>query len=225
MNDERYSRNFPSISREEQEILSTKTVAVIGCGGLGGYLINGLARIGIGKIKLIDCDTFFESNLNRQLLCTEENLGKSKAAEASLAVAKINSNVKTEVYIARLSKDNAKNILEGSDIVMDALDNIEGRLVAEKACEELGIYLIHGAAAGWRSQVSTVAPGSKTLEKIYPQGKKTSPPPVLPFAPGLTANIQLSEALKVLLGRDNTLENKLFISDLEHDVFSVIDLA
>jgi len=225
MNDERYSRNFPSISREEQEILSTKTVAVIGCGGLGGYLINGLARIGIGKIKLIDCDTFSESNLNRQLLCTEENLGKSKAAEASSAVAKINSNVKTEVYIALLSKDNAKNILEGSDIVMDALDNIKGRLAAEEACEELGIYLIHGAAAGWRSQVSTVAPGSKTLEKIYPQGKKTSPPPVLPFAPGLTANIQLSEALKVLLGRENTLENKLFISDLEHDVFSVIDLA
>ena len=223
--DERYIRNFPAISEEDQQELKNKTVAVVGCGGLGGYLINGLARIGIGKIKLIDCDTFSESNLNRQLLCTEENLGKSKAAEASLAVAKINSNVKTEVYIARLSKDNAKNILEGSDIVMDALDNIEGRLVAEKACEELGIYFIHGAAAGWRSQVSTVAPGSKTLEKIYPQGKKTSPPPVLPFAPGLTANIQLSEALKVLLGRENTLENKLFISDLEHDVFSVIDLA
>ena len=101
---ERYTRNFPAISPEEQEILKEKTVTVIGCGGLGGYLINGAARLGIGKLRLIDCDVFSESNLNRQLFCTEKNLGKSKAQEAAKAVKIINSEVKAEAIRLRTSE-------------------------------------------------------------------------------------------------------------------------
>ncbi len=221
---ERYTRNFPAISPEEQEILKEKTVTVIGCGGLGGYLINGAARLGIGKLRLIDCDVFSESNLNRQLFCTEKNLGKSKAQEAAKAVKIINSEVKAEAIDCMVTDDNALDLLGGSDLVLDAFDNIEGRLVAEHACEQLDIYLIHGAAAGWCCQASTVAPGSRIFEKIYPQSVKMKPPAVLSFAPGFTANLQLSEMLKVLLGRYRSLEGKLLIADLERMRFNVVDL-
>ena len=221
---ERYSRNIPAISKEEQEILKNKTVTVIGCGGLGGYLINGAARLGVGKIRLIDCDVFSESNLNRQLFCTEKSLGKSKADEAAKAVALINSEVKAEAINCKVSEENAGVLLKGSDIVLDGFDNIEGRLAAEHACEELGIYFVHGAAAGWYCQASTVAPGKRHLEKIYKQTSKTDPPSVLTFAPGLTANIQLSEMLKVLVGQKPSLEGKLLIADLQHMTFNTVEL-
>ena len=221
---ERYSRNLPSISREEQEALKNKTVTVIGCGGLGGYLINGAARLGVGRLRLIDCDTFSVSNLNRQLFCTENALGKNKADEAAKAVAAINSEVKTEVFGCRLTEENALKLLETSDLVLDGLDNIEGRLAAERACEELGIYFIHGAAAGWYCQASSVAPGSRSIEKIYKKTEKTDPPSVPVFAPGLTANIQLSEMLKLLLWKKASLDGKLLIADLLHMTFNTVEL-
>ena len=163
-NMERYSRNYPAISEEDQETLKSKTVTVIGCGGLGGYLINGAARLGVGKLRLVDCDVFSESNLNRQLFCNESNLGKSKAKEAAKAVAKINSGIQAEALDSMLTGENAYELLKGSDLVLDALDNIDGRLVAERACAKLGIYMIHGAAAGWLCQAGTIAPGSAFLE-------------------------------------------------------------
>ena len=221
---DRYARNFPSVSKEEQEILKQKTVAVVGCGGLGGYIINAAARLGVGTLKLIDCDVFSETNLNRQLFCTEKNLGKSKAKEAAKAVAKINSEINTEVYDCMLTAENALEILKGSDAVIDAFDNLEGRLVTEKVCEELGIWFIHGAAAGWSCQASCIAPGSRFLEKIYPKNAKFSPPPVLPFAPSLTASVQVSEMLKVLLGKGDRLEGKLFMADLESMCFRIVDI-
>ena len=221
---ERYSRNFPAITEEEQEILRGKTVSIIGCGGLGGYLINGAARLGVGNLRLIDGDVFSESNLNRQLFCTEDNLGKSKAAEAAKAVAAINSGVKTQSFDLIMTDENACGILEGSDLVLDAFDNIQGRLVAEHACEALGIYLVHGAAAGWCCQAGTVAPGSRFFERIYPEGTKVKPPAVLAFAPGFTANVQLAEMLKLLLGKEPSLEGRLFMADLEQMRFDTVDI-
>ena len=221
---DRYARNFPALTPEEQEILKTKTVTVLGCGGLGGYLINGAARLGVGRLRLIDCDVFSESNLNRQLFCTEKNLGKSKAKEAAKAVAAINSEVGAEALDCKMTEENAGELLKGSDLVLDALDNIEGRLIAEHACEELGIYLIHGAAAAWCSQAGTVAPGSRFFEKIYPKEAKLKPPAVLSFAPGFTANVQLSEMLKKLLGREASLEGKLLIADLEQMRINIVEV-
>ncbi len=221
---DRYNRNFPSLTEDEQEMLKTKTVTIIGCGGLGGYLINGAARLGVGKLRLIDCDVFSETNLNRQLFCTEKNLGKSKAQEAAKAVGDINSEISAEAIDCMVTEENAYDLLKGSDLVLDAFDNIQGRLVAEHACEKLGIYLIHGAAAGWCSQASTIAPGSKTFEKIYPASIKIKPPAVLAFAPGFTANVQLSEMLKILLERKASLEDKLMVADLEKMNFNIVEL-
>ena len=220
---DRYKRNFPAISEAEQEILKSKTVSVIGCGGLGGNIIDSLARVGVGCIRVIDCDEFSESNLNRQLLSSEKNLGKRKAKEAAKRIKLINSEVKVKVVDKMLCKENAVKILKGSDIVVDAMDNIEGRFIAADACAELGIYFIHGAISGWCAQASTVAPGSDFLSKIYPRDVKLSPPSVLSFAPGFAAGVQVSETLKVLLGYEDTLENKLFIADLKNDTFNVID--
>ena len=220
---ERYKRNFPSIREEEQELLKTKTVSIIGCGGLGGNLIENMARLGVGCIRVIDCDEFSESNLNRQLLSTEKNLGRRKAAEAAKRIRAVNSEVKVKVIDRMLTAENAVKILKGSDLVLDAIDNIEGRFIAADACAALGIYFIHGAISGWCAQASTVAPGSGFLDKIYPRNLKAQAPSVLSFAPGFAAGVQTAEALKVLLGKEDTLENKLFIADLKSCSFQVIE--
>lgn len=221
---ERYVRNFPSISEEEQQILLGKTVSVIGCGGLGGHIIDEIARIGVGCIRVIDCDEFSESNLNRQLLSTEKNVGKRKAKEAAKRIKAVNSSVKVKVIDKALTAENAVSILKGSDIVIDALDNVEGRLIAEDACEKLGLYFIHGAVAGWCGQASTVAPGSGFLEKIYPKDSKLKAPSVLSFGPDLVAAIQAAEAIKVLLGRGDTLEGKLLMADLLNLTFETVEI-
>ena len=222
--EERYKRNIPAITEEEQAVLSTKTVAVTGCGGLGGHIIESLARIGIGRLLLIDCDEFSETNLNRQLFSKESNLGKRKVEEAKFRVHEINSNIDVEIIDQKIDSSNAEDILKNADIVIDALDNVDGRFAVCDACEKLGLYFIHGAIGGWRAQVSTIAPGSKGLDKIYPRDMASNPPAVLSFTPFLCASIQVSEAVKVLLGQDDTLEGKMLVADLQSNMFIIIDL-
>lgn len=224
MVDERYQRNIPAISEEEQGLLGTKTVAILGCGGLGGHLIEAFSRLGVKGLKLVDCDEFSKSNLNRQLLSNEANMGKRKVLEAKERALSVNSSINIEVFDGKFTAENAKSILSGADIVVDALDNVDARFAAQDACEELGLYFVHGAIGGWRVQASTIAPGSKTLDKIFQRGSKTTPPSVLAFTPDLAASVEISEALKVLLGKHDTLEGKLFMADLETNTFTILDL-
>jgi len=223
----RYDRNMMCISEKENESLRHKTVAVVGCGGLGGYIIEMLGRLGIGKIIAIDGDVFEDTNLNRQILSHMENLGRPKALEAWERMKLVNPDVEILPVINKIDESNAKTILQRAEVVIDALDNISGRLILQNACEELGVPLVHGAIAGWYGQITTIFPGDRTLDKIYSglKGSEIKNPLGNPsFTPALTASIEVSEVLKLLIGRGELLRNKMIFLNLLDNNFEIIEL-
>ena len=188
----RYSRNIPALSEAECAALQGKTVAVIGCGGLGGYLIEYLTRIGVGSIRCVDGDVFEESNLNRQLLSSPALLGTSKAAAATARIREINSHVQAEALPVFLDSHNARELIAGCDAVLDALDSIDARKVLAKAC---------AAIAGWVAQAAVCMPGDQLIEKLYPEGSVIKDKSVLCFTPALCAAMQASLCVKLLTGK------------------------
>ncbi|MGL4607348.1 MAG: HesA/MoeB/ThiF family protein [Eubacteriaceae bacterium] len=220
----RYERNFPAFSEDDFNKIQNATIAVVGCGGLGGYVIEMLTRVGVGSLRLIDGDIFESSNLNRQLLSSEKNLGISKAAVGKERVSVINSEVSVEAFHAFLKEENGLALLKNSDLVIDALDNVPSRFVLQTLCLKKNIPLVHGAIGGWFGQVTTIFPGDDTLSKIYSKEKKydskASGNPS--FTPGLVASIQVSEALKIITGKEDLLRKELLYIDLlSNDFFTI----
>lgn len=223
----RYSRNIKTLSVEENESLKDCKVAVVGCGGLGGYVIEMLGRLGVGKLVAIDGDVFEESNLNRQILSDSYSLGIKKAERAKERMGKVNPDIEVEAVTDWLTESNGRDILQNCDVVVDALDSIETRLMLEELCEELEIPLVHGAIGGWYGQVTTVLPGDRTLSRFYKgksmQGieKKLGNPS---FTPALAASIEVSEVVKLLIKRGELLRRKILLVDLLEQEYEVIEL-
>jgi len=164
---ERYQRNLGAISPSEQAKLLQSKVVTIGAGGLGGTVLELLSRMGIGELIIADKDVIEDSNLNRQILSKEINLGQSKAEVAIRRVKEINSSIEITGYSVFIDSDNVKKIIEGAEAVVDALDNLPSRFVLQKACRDLKIPLVHGAVAGFNGQLTTIFPEDKGLELIY----------------------------------------------------------
>ena len=219
----RYLRNMETISIEEQLKLSKSRVAVVGAGGLGGNVILLLARLGIGQLVVVDYDVFDETNLNRQALSNVNSLGKSKSGEAVELVGSINPGVEVLPYQVKLNTSNAFEILAGSDVVVDALDNIPDRFVVEKVCKKLRIPLVHGALAGFEGQIMTIFPGDPGLKHLYGNesagsDRSKSPESVLGVpapTPSLIATLQVMEVLKIILKRGKIFRNVMLHVDLE----------
>ena len=221
---ERYERNIGALTRAEQDLLQTKRAAIIGCGGLGCYAAEYLARIGLGHVTVIDGDVYTVSNLNRQLNSLEANLGKSKAAETKKRLLQIQADLSVEAVNVFLNEENAGLLLKGHDVIIDALDSVKARLLVERTADTLGIPLVHGAVAGWNVQVSTVFPGDKTLSMLYPSDHEFEKPSVLSFTPAFCASLEAAEAIKVLLNKNNILRRKLLTVDLRDYLFEIIEL-
>lgn len=221
----RYDRNIGTITIEEQELLSKKSVCVVGCGGLGGGVIENLTRMGVGELTVVDGDSFDVSNLNRQVLSNEDNIGKSKALEAIEQMSRINSEITLIAIEDLLTAENAGSIIDGCDVVVDALDNVEARLALEDACAAEGVPLVHGAISGWNGQVGVVMPGSGILHQIYESGLQDNTPTNPSFTPAVISALQASETIKVLLGREEILRNKLLMVDLLEHEYEVIDFG
>ena len=224
----RYEKSIGTIGAEGQAKLSGACAAVIGCGGLGGWIIELLARSGIGKLVVVDGDVFSESNLNRQNLCTEGNIGQNKSEAAVRRVALINSDVKVKSFPLFLNDDNANEILTGCDIVFDALDNIRSRITLCKAARALNISVVHGAIAGWYGQVSVIMPENKLLTDIWEnqndKGIETEFG-VPPFAPAIIASLQVSEGIKYLIGKTTSLSHgNLLYVDILNNMLDRINL-
>lgn len=214
----RYSRNVPALSEGECAALRGKTVAVIGCGGLGGYLIEYLARIGVGSIRCVDGDVFEESNLNRQLLSTVSNLGCSKAEAAGTRIRAINPDVLAESYPVFLQEANARDLIRGCDAVLDALDNIEARRILAKACAEENVPYIYGAIDRWVAQAAVAMPGDNLIHKLYSENAVIKEKSVLSFTPALCAAMQAALCVKLLTGRP-VESGKLHYADLLYEEY------
>ena len=221
----RYSRNKNLMSDDEIILLSQKKVCVLGLGGLGGYIVEMLSRIGVGSLTLVDGDVFDETNLNRQLFSSMNNLGNSKALEAEKRVKGINPLTKVIPVYEFIDSSNAMKIIANHDVIVDALDSIDLRKYIAKVCTELNLPLVHGAIAGWYGQVATIYPNDTTLDILYPKDIKRGIEKELgnpSFTPALVASIQVSEVIKLLLNRGDLLRNSFMMIDLYTNDIEVI---
>lgn len=221
----RYSRNKNLMSDDEIILLSQKKICVLGLGGLGGYIVEMLSRIGVGSLTLVDGDVFDETNLNRQLFSSMNNLGSSKALEAEKRVKGINPLTKVIPVYEFVDSSNAMKIIANHDVIVDALDSIDLRKYIAKVCTELNLPLVHGAIAGWYGQVATIYPNDTTLDILYPKDIKRGIEKELgnpSFTPALVASIQVSEVIKLLLNRGDLLRNSFMMIDLYTNDIEVI---
>jgi molybdopterin/thiamine biosynthesis adenylyltransferase len=222
--DERYERNIGAITEAEQQLLQGKRAAIIGCGGLGCYIAEFLTRMGLGHLTLIDGDVYAASNINRQLNSMVINLGKNKALETKRVLCMVRTDLSLKAVDTFLTEENAAELLNGHDVIMDALDNIKTRLLIEKTANALGIPLVHGAVEKWSAQVSVVYPGDFTISMLYSSKSEFERPSVLSFTPAFCASLQAAEAVKILLNRENVLRKKLLTANLEDCSYEIIEL-
>jgi molybdopterin-synthase adenylyltransferase len=219
----RYIRNHDSIRLHDQKKLGQSRVAVIGAGGLGGYVIQLLARAGIGHLTIIDHDCFNESNLNRQILADTTSIGKSKARIAAGMVAAINPAVDVTAIGDRMTSDNAAELLDGIHLAVDALDNMETRRVLKTACLKLEIPFVHGAISGFEGRVISIFPNDPTPENLFSHANEPTAERVMgnpPVAPAVIASLQAMEVLKIVLNRGIVFRGCMLYADLEEGSFN-----
>jgi molybdopterin/thiamine biosynthesis adenylyltransferase len=228
---ERYQRNLGVISPSEQAKLLQSKVVIIGAGGLGGTVLEFLTRMGIGKLIIADKDLIVDSNLNRQILSTENNLGQSKTEFAVKRVKEINSSIEIVGHPVFINSDNVKKIIEGAEVVVDALDNLPSRFVLQKACRDLKIPLVHGAIAGFNGQLTTIFPEDKGLELIYgsnkdlPEHGSEAELGAPTITPALIASLEAQEVVKILLKRGKLFRNRLLYLDIEEGTMEILKLV
>jgi len=225
----RYLRNLGTIGWEGQAKLLRSTVAVIGLGGLGSNVLESLARMGMGRLILVDGDIFVDHNLNRQTLSTEANLNNSKVEAAKARVGIINSAVEVISHDFEATQENLPLLLKGSDIVVDALDSITTRLMLQETARKLSVPMVHGAIGGMIGQVMTILPGDEGLYTLY--GRERGPdrgieveqgcPAAMPM---LIGAIQVQEVIKVLVGIGDPLRCRMLIVDTEAGTMDVIHM-
>jgi len=228
---ERYQRNMGTVGMEGQIKLLRSKVVIAGAGGLGGTVTELLARMGVGHLVVADGDSFEDSNINRHLLCHEKNLGQSKSQAAVERVRQINSGVEVTSFSRPVTEENASQLIKGSNVIVDALGEISARFILEEAAKKEGIPLVHGAIAGFYGQVTTILPEDEGLRRIY--GSRDKAPEVgsesdlgtPPTIASIVASFQAQEVIKVLLGIDKLLHNKLLSIDAESGNIEIISLS
>jgi len=220
----RYERNIPALTEVECLALQGKRVLVVGCGGLGGHIIDMLSRIGVGALRVVDGDVFEETNLNRQLLSQVPLLGVSKAKAAAQHIARVNPDVQVEALDCFLTADNAAALTTGCDIAVDALDNVASRKVLAAACGQAGIPYVFGAIQGWVAQAAVSMPGDALVEKLFPDDVIIRDKSVLSFTPAMCAAMQVSLCVKLLTGRPVGTGTVCYF-DLLHQEFEQIPLV
>src|SRR6185437_16221445 len=224
-NDEirRYSRHLilPEVGLAGQKKIRATSVLCIGAGGLGSPIAMYLAAAGIGKIGIIDFDTVDYSNLQRQILHTDADVGRSKAQSAKETIAGINPNVEVVLHEPRIPSEHALDIIRPYDIVVDGTDNFPTRYLTNDACVLLKKPNVYGSIFRFEGQASVFAPhlGGPCYRCLYPE----PPPPgmvpscaeggVLGVLPGIIGCIQATEILKLALGAGTTLMGRLLLFD------------
>jgi molybdopterin/thiamine biosynthesis adenylyltransferase len=212
----RYDRQIliPGFGEAGQEKLMQAKVAIVGCGGLGSPAALYLAAAGVGTIRIIDNDKVELSNLNRQVLHWEKDVGRDKVESAAEKLTHFNKLVKIEPIVATITSENAASLINGFDVVVDALDNMPTRFIINRAAIKSGIPFLHGAIYGFEGRAMTVIPGkSACLSCLYRGVPPQQKFPVLGTAPGVIGCIQATEAIKIITGIGRLLINRLLIYD------------
>jgi len=212
----RFLAHRGSVPQAELAQLLGATVAVCGVGGLGGHVVMLLARLGVGRLVLIDGDTFAETNLNRQVFCNLAALGRSKVDVTREGVEAITDLVEVVGHKAWIDDDNARTLLQGCDVVVDGFDNLKGRAVARRACFALGVPFVGSGVEGFGGWVGSFAPGSPDFiptiwaDGFLPPNPAPKPgavvrgpcdPGVFPATPHIMAGFEVVEVYRLICGR------------------------
>ncbi len=225
----RYERNIGVLGIEGQLRLLCSSIAVIGCGGLGGVIVEILSRAGIGCLILVDGDSFSEDNLNRQLLSSEVFVGRLKVEAAAERIAAINSAVRIVSYPVMLQADNIRDILNNADMAVDALDNNPSRKMLYEACSEMGIPVVHGAVGGLMGQMALYYPGSSTHLDLFSSSGMSEKgveavAGVPSFSPFVIASLQAARLIEEISGISTGLRGKLVFMDMLTFHSEILDL-
>jgi molybdopterin/thiamine biosynthesis adenylyltransferase len=230
---EYYSRQIvlAELGYSAQLKLKNAKACLLGLGGLGSPAATQLVALGVGHLRLVDRDVVELANLHRQHLYGVDDVGYPKVEVAAKKLHKLNPYIEIEPLPLYITEDNAEEIIEDMDIVVDCLDSMTPRYAINRACVKLGIPYIFAAAITTTGNVSTIIPGKTAcLECFYGNLDDDKLPKcgvvgVHPSLLGIIASLEASEAIRILTGKQPLLANKLFHVDLEHLEFNEILLA
>ena len=210
----RYSRQIRLFGEVGQEKLKRTSVFIAGAGGLGSIVSIYMAAAGFGKIRIVDCDSVDLSNLNRQILHDNRDVGRDKAISAYETLTGINPEITVEALVETISEDNVDRLLQGCDLIMDAMDNFPTRYLLNRAAFDRKIPLFHGAISGYQGQATTIVPGiTACLRCIFPRAPPAAIFPALGSTCGVIGSIQVTEAVKYVQGTGELLANRLLLWD------------
>jgi len=218
---DRYSRHIimDEIGPEGQATLLASRVLVVGAGGLGAPVLQYLAAAGVGTLGIVDDDVVERSNLQRQVIHADGNVGTPKVDSAEAFITDLNPDITVETYETRLSKANAEDIIEGYDLVVDASDNFPTRFLVNDVCRLAGIPVSHGAVYKFEGQVTSLVPNGPCYRCLFPEAPEPGTVPdcattgVLGVLPGTVGCLQATEAVKLLLKMGEPLVGELLCYD------------
>jgi len=225
----RYERQIlhASFGKKGQEKLKQSHVVVAGLGGLGCAASLYLTCSGVGHVTLIDGDRVELSNLNRQVLHYEEDIGEGKPFSVARKLTKLNSSIEVTPVFKKITERNARGIVKGANLVMDAMDNFKTRFILNRACVAEGVPFIHGGVHGLFGEITTILPGqTPCLACIFPEvPHRKGPLPVFGVTPALIAILQVTEAIKLLAGFGSLLTGRMLFFNGETMDFTFCNLV
>ncbi len=230
----RYNRHLilPEIGEEGQQKLKNSSVFVIGAGGLGCPALLYMAAAGIGKIGIADFDVVDESNLQRQILYTTEDIGLSKIGQAKKRLSALNPFVKIEAHNVRVNRENVIELLKDYDVVLDGSDNFSTRYLINDACVILNKPLVYGSVFKFEGQVSVFNyKDGPTYRCLYPNPPKEgeilncSEVGVVGVLPGIVGTLQANEVIKIFTGIGTVLSGKILLFDVLSMIFNTISFS
>lgn len=224
---ERYKRQIiiPNFGEVAQEKLKNSHVFIAGLGGLGSSVSYYLSTAGIGKLTIVDNDKIELSNLNRQILHFEKDIGKSKVKSAKKKLTQVNSDIDIVGVEKKITNENVLELLKNVNAIVDCLDNFDTRDLLNDAAIKLNIPFFHGACYGFEGRVSTIIPKiTACLRCVFPKSPKNEKVPILGAIAGTVGTIQATEVVKYFAGIDPLLKNKLLVYDGEYLSYDIIKL-
>ena len=211
---DRYKRQMMLFGEEGQERLKKAHIFIAGAGGLGSPVSIYLAVAGVGTITIVDMDVVDQTNLNRQILHFDRDIGKKKTASAEEKLQALNPDIKINAIDVRIEESNALKLIGKADGIVDAMDNYPTRYLLNDVAIAKEIPFFHGGIRGFYGQVTTIIPGkTPCLKCIFPKAPPKEVFPVVGVTPGIIGTIQANEVIKYLIGSGELLTNRLFIWD------------
>jgi molybdopterin/thiamine biosynthesis adenylyltransferase len=211
---ERYKRQMLLFGDEGQERLKKAHIFIAGAGGLGSPVSLYLAVAGVGTITIVDTDVVDRTNLNRQILHFDRDIGRKKTESAMEKLQEINPDITIHAIDIKIDETNAADLVGEADGIVDALDNYPARYLLNEVAIAEEIPLFHGGIRGFYGQATTIIPGTTPcLKCIFPKPPPQEVFPVVGVTAGIIGTVQANEVLKYLLGIGEMLTGRLFIWD------------